>query len=432
MRITFIGTGYVGLVSGIMMSHLGHDVICIDTDKDKIEKLNQQIMPIFEPELLHYLKISADNGSIKFQNYYDESLKKSDAIFITVGTPPLESGEADLSFIMETINNITNYTISGLVIIKSTVPPGTCAKIVKTLPKNSNIRIASNPEFLREGNAVFDFLNPDRIIIGTNDKQSELVLHAIYQPLLDKNIPTVSANLETAELIKYASNAFLATKIAFINEIADLSEKCGADIRKISLGVGLDSRIGEKFLKPGPGFGGSCFPKDICALSNYAKNSKSDFLVLDAVIKSNKERPANLVNKFAQFFDNDFTGKCLAILGLAFKAGTDDIRSSPAIEIIKILLSKGANIIAYDPAAMENARKILQEVKYADSALDACINADAVIILTEWPEFKELNFKDIYRQSKKPIIVDLRGILPVTELIEQGFVCYTIGRKYEN
>jgi UDPglucose 6-dehydrogenase len=258
------------------------------------------------------------------------------------------------------------------------------------------------------------------------------VLHAIYKPLLDKNIPIVSANLETAELIKYASNAFLATKIAFINEIADLSEKCGADIRNISLGVGLDSRIGEKFLKPGPGFGGSCFPKDICALSNYAKNSKSDFLVLDAVIKSNKERPANLVNKFAQFFDNDFTGKCLAILGLAFKAGTDDIRSSPAIEIIKILLAKGANIIAYDPAAMENARKILPEVKYADSALDACINADAVIILTEWPEFKELNFKDIYRQSKKPIIVDLRGILPVTELIEQGFVCYTIGRKYEN
>lgn len=427
MNITFIGSGYVGLVSGIMMSHIGYNVICLDTDQEKISQLQKGIIPIYEPGLANYL----DANRLKFINNYNEELRDAAVVFITVGTPSLPSGSANLQYIFEAIDNLTKWISKDcLIVIKSTVPPTTCNKIINYLAeKNFSHLVASNPEFLREGSAVHDFLHPDRIIIGTNNKAAEETLKLIYAPLVKKNIPIISTDLVTAELIKYASNAFLATKIAFTNELANLSEKIGANIQDLCIGIGSDTRIGHKFLTAGPGFGGSCFPKDILALSSLAKNYNLDCKVVDAVIASNEQRPVDMVDKIMSIMNNN---KIITMLGLTFKAGTDDVRCSPAIKIIELLLEQGFIIKAFDPVGMENAAQHIkhENLFYADNAIDACDNSDAIVIATEWSQFKELNWDMIYTKVRSQVIIDLRNLLADDVIQAIGFRYYSIGKPY--
>ncbi|WPY00991.1 UDP-glucose/GDP-mannose dehydrogenase family protein [Candidatus Trichorickettsia mobilis] len=475
MDIAFIGVGYVGLVSGVMMSYLGHNVTCIDTDVFKIEQLQAGILPIYEPGLEEYFKEELYSGKLNFSTQYS-AVKKAEVIFITVGTPSLASGAADISGVLDAIHNIqdninqdrpllklapveqvlgafgaqdrnvlnvhedpsTKVTTqlftgvefqnrSSVIVIKSTIPPGTCRNIDNALRiKGKQYHIASNPEFLREGCAVQDFLTPDRIVIGTNDDYAKQILTTLYQPLLARDIPFIWTDLATAELIKYAANSFLATKIAFINEMANICEKIDANITELSLGMGSDHRIGMEFLQAGPGFGGSCFPKDILALSQVAKNYDLDCLVLDATIKANNLRSHDMVKKICNIMGTKLLGQVFAIFGLTFKAGTDDIRDSPAIKIIQLLQAEGAIIRVYDPQIFSP----LAGIECINSAIEACVGADAIIITTEWPEFRELDFDIIYQQLKTPIIIDLRNILDVTHLQQKGFKYYAVGRHH--
>ncbi|WP_375334139.1 UDP-glucose dehydrogenase family protein [Candidatus Tisiphia endosymbiont of Xenochironomus xenolabis] len=431
MKLHVIGTGYVGLVSGVMMSYLGHDVTCLDSDISKIDQLKKNILPIYEPKLAEYLPPLVKSGKLRFTASYSAELQNSQAVFITVGTPSLPSGKADLQYIFAAIDNLCPWIKDDcLIIIKSTVPPTTCNQIIDYLNnKNFKFSVASNPEFLREGTAIEDFLNPDRILIGTNNKQAEDLLKEIYRPLITKNIPMVSTDLVTAELTKYVSNAFLATKIAFINEMANLCEKMGANTKDLSCGVGLDKRIGKEFLNVGPGFGGSCFPKDMLALGQIAKHYQCNFQIVNSVINSNYQRPYDMVDKIHDIIGNNLHNKVISILGLTFKAGTDDVRESPAIKIVKILVDKGANIRVFDPVGMNNAKKEVKNVFFADSALSACKNSDIIIVATEWSEFKDLDWSLIRHQVKSPIILDLRHILDGDMLKALGFKYYLIGIK---
>lgn len=433
MNITFIGSGYVGLVSGIIMSYLGHNVTCLDNNEVKISKLNKQILPIYELSLDEYLQKVLLAGRLKFTNIYNNELQNAEAIFITVGTPSKESGEADLKYVYDAIDKVSEHINKDcLIVIKSTVPPDSCNNIIAYLKsKGFSFNVASNPEFLREGSAVEDFLYPDRIVVGVNNKESEVILRKIYAPLIEQGAKFVVTDLVTSELIKYASNSFLATKIAFINEMADLCEKIGGNIKDLSKGVGLDQRIGQNFLNAGPGFGGSCFPKDILALNSLIKSYDIDCKILEAVITSNKERPKSMVDKISTLLDGDLKDKHIAILGLTYKAGTDDIRASPAIEIIKILLDKGGYVKAFDPIGLENAKKNFENknLLYLDSAVEACKLTNVIVIATEWLEFKELNWQEIYNLVKSPIIIDLRNILDSEAMKKIGFRYYTVGSK---
>jgi len=428
MNITFIGSGYVGLVSGTMLAELGHNVTCLDTNAAKIADLKKGILPIYEPGLDQYLASNMANGRLTFSSTYDAQLKESSAVFITVWTPTLESGEADLSFIFDAVDNLIPFINDDCVIvIKSTVPPGTCGKVSDMLKaRNLNYAVASNPEFLREGSAIADFISPLRIVVGSSNPNAKKVLEEIYAPQTSKGFLLINTDPATSELIKYASNAFLATKLAFINEIANLCEKIPANIEELTHAMGLDPRIGKEFLKAGPGFGGSCFPKDILALSTIAKNYKTDFQVLDAVINSNKQRPSFMVEKIKNILGT-LQDKNIAVLGLTFKANTDDIRSSPAIDIINLLIQEKANILSFDPEGMDNARAILKSVSFANSSAEACVNADGLIILTEWEEFKNMNFKEIYNSMKNPVIIDLRNILKRDVLTNIGFEYHSVG-----
>lgn len=434
MKIAFIGTGYVGLVSGIMMSHLGHVVSCIDTNPKKITQLKQYKSPIFEPGLDNYLKKYGNTKRLNFMLEYNETISDTEAVFITVGTPPKSDGSADLSYIYEAVEMTTKYTNKDCVIvIKSTVPPGTCQAIKQFMKsKGITINIASNPEFLREGNAIEDFLKPDRIIIGTDSEKTLQIMRNIYQPLSNQRIKILESDLCTAELIKYASNTFLANKITFINETADLCEVIGADIKLLSEGVGLDKRIGKDFLNAGPGFGGSCFPKDILALQHLAKSVNSEFLILDAIIKANTSRPMQIVNKIANILGGNLTGKKLSFWGLTYKAGTDDLRSSPAIELINILQQQKADIVAYDPKGMSNVKKYFDNLKCSNTAFAAAHKADAIIIATEWPEFKEFNYTELKSVLKSPIIIDLRNLLDPKKMKQYGFKYYSVGRRHND
>ncbi|MDN3031325.1 MAG: UDP-glucose/GDP-mannose dehydrogenase family protein [Candidatus Tisiphia sp.] len=431
IKLHVIGTGYVGLVSGVMMSYLGHDVTCLDSDISKIDQLKKNILPIYEPKLAEYLPPLVKSGKLRFTASYSAELQNSQAVFITVGTPSLPSGKADLQYIFTAIDNLCPWIKDDcLIIIKSTVPPTTCNQIIDYLNnKNFKFSVASNPEFLREGTAIEDFLNPDRILIGTNNKQAEDLLKEIYRPLITKNIPMVSTDLVTAELTKYVSNAFLATKIAFINEMANLCEKMGANTKDLSCGVGLDKRIGKEFLNVGPGFGGSCFPKDMLALGQIAKHYQCNFQIVNSVINSNYQRPYDMVDKIHDIIGNDLHNRVISVLGLTFKAGTDDVRESPAIKIVKILVDKGANIRVFDLVGMNNAKKEVKNVFFADSALSACKNSDIIIVATEWSEFKDLDWSLIRHQVKSPIILDLRHILDGDMLKALGFKYYLIGIK---
>ncbi|WP_410520752.1 UDP-glucose dehydrogenase family protein [Candidatus Tisiphia endosymbiont of Dioctria rufipes] len=433
MRLHFIGTGYVGLVSGIMMSYLGHDVTCLDTDISKIDQLKKNILPIYEPKLAKYLPPLVKSSKLQFTASYSAELRNSQAVFITVGTPPLPSGEADLQYIFIAIDNLCEWINDDcLIVIKSTVPPTTCNQIIDYLKKrNLKFPIASNPEFLREGTAVDDFLNPDRILIGTNNKHVEDLLKKIYLPLTTKNISLICTDLVTAELTKYASNAFLATKTAFINEMANLCEKTGANIKELSIAMGLDKRIGKESLNTGPGFGGSCFPKDLLALSQIAEHYQCNLQIVNAVISSNDQRVYDMADRIHYIINDNLTNKNITVLGLTYKAGTDDIRSSPIIKIIKILVDKGANIKAFDPIGMDNAKKELKNIFFTDSALSACQNSDIIVVATEWSEFKDLDWSLIRRQVKSPIIIDFRHILDGNRLKALGFKYYLIGTQYE-
>ncbi|MDF2964958.1 MAG: udg [Rickettsiaceae bacterium] len=438
MKISFIGAGYVGLVSGSIFADLGHEVTCIDYDQEKIKKLEMGETPIFEPGLEEILKKNLLNKNLKFSQNIDSTIKQQDAIFIAVGTPSAVDGSADLSFVYAAIDNLCEFIHEHqIIVIKSTVPPGTAKNIQEYLiRKNLKNQIVSNPEFLREGQAIDDFINPDRIVIGTSSESSALVMRAIYKPLLDKGVRIVETDTTSAELIKYASNSFLALKIGFINEMANLCEDIGGNIEDLAYGMGLDKRIGSRHLKAGPGFGGSCFPKDILAIAYLAKHLNEPCGIIEAVIASNEKRKHLMVEKIIRALRGDLnnrtTGgnlqdKTIAVLGLTFKANTDDVRSSPAIEIVKLLVERKAHIKAYDPEGMENAKEILSGVNYASSIRDAANGADCVLILTEWAEFAEFDYSTLYDVLKEKLIIDLRNILNKQKIEQQGFRYICVG-----
>lgn len=434
MKITVIGTGYVGLVSGICFAKIGHEVICVDKIPEKISQLKSGIIPIFEPNLKELLdEVVADN-KISFTTDSKLAIQDSAAIFIAVGTPQSENGDADLSYVLEAVKEIAINSISPkLIVTKSTVPAGTGLKIknlVKEVNVNCEFFIASNPEFLREGCAIDDFMNPDRIVIGFEDQRAQKMLQEIYQYFPKSKI--VETDIVTAELIKYASNAFLATKISFINEMADLCENVGGDIKQLSRAVGLDSRIGNKFLNPGPGFGGSCFPKDILAILNIAKENNSKLSLIDSVIHSNQNRKIKMAKKAIDILDGNISGKKIALLGLAFKGNTDDIRYSPAIAIAKELLKNGANIIATDFEAIKNSKQELSEFKNIEFVLDvyeAIKNVDLIIIATEWKEYEQLDLEKIKTLTKSRKILDLRNLFDAKKMREKGFEYFYVGGK---
>ncbi len=440
MKITIIGTGYVGLVSGACFAEFGVDVVCIDNDKQKIDHLKKGKIPIFEPGLEDLVK----KNSLASRLYFDTDLKKyinqSDAIFIAVGTPSRRGdGHADLSFVFKVAEeiavNLNNYSV---IVNKSTVPVGT-GKMVKQIIKKKNpsldFDVASNPEFLREGSAIDDFMRPDRVVIGSESKKAKEILKELYRPLYLLETPILFTKRETAELIKYASNAFLATKITFINEISDLCEKIGANVNDISTGMGLDGRIGKKFLHPGPGYGGSCFPKDTLALVKTAKEYGSNLGLVENVVKSNKFRKKNIYKKVEHAFENKLQNKTITILGLTFKPNTDDMRDSPSIDLIKELTKKKVTLKVFDPEGMEEAKKIFgkkfSNILWCKEPYDAMRNSDAIVILTEWNQFRALNFKKVKKLLNKPLVIDFRNIYNPQDMIKLGVKYFSLGRNTE-
>ncbi len=434
MKITVIGTGYVGLVSGVCLAKLGHQVICVDKDSSKIDSLKQNIIPIFEPNLKELLVSVKNDNKISFTTNLAEALSGAQAVFIAVGTPQDEDGSADLSFVMAAAKEIGELSQEyKLIITKSTVPVGTGRKVAAVL-REANLRVefgvASNPEFLREGNALEDFMQPDRIVIGSDDEKSRKILAEIYEKFpLEKLVYT---DVTTAELIKYASNSFLATKISFINEMADLCEKAGGNIKQLAKAIGLDSRIGDKFLNPGPGFGGSCFPKDIMAILNVAREYGVELSLINSVITSNSLRKEKMVEKISAALGGNVAGKKIALLGLAFKGNTDDIRYSPAIVIAKTLAKKMAKIRATDPEAIENSRQELAEfsnIEFFQDPYEAIKGADLIVIATEWKNYSQLDLARIKTLTSSRKIVDLRNLLNAQTLEVEGFEYDYIGKN---
>ena len=431
MNLTIIGTGYVGLVTGACFAEFGYSVTCIDKDNERLEMLQSGKCPFFEPSMDELLDKHINKTKlISFSSTIKNNLDKTDIIFITVGTPTrrLEE-EADLSFVWqvadEIADNINNYC---LVVTKSTVPVGTTREVKKIISKKVNhnlFDVVSNPEFLREGSAINDFIRPDRVVIGTENKKSENIMRELYRPLFLKETPIVSTSIETSEIIKYASNSFLATKIAFINEVADLCEVVGADIQQVAYAMGIDKRIGSKFLNAGPGFGGSCFPKDVKAFVSTAKKKDINLSIINAVNKSNQDRINKISDKIISNIKNKST---ICFLGLSFKPNTDDVRESTSIKIASNLFEKGYKVQCYDPEAMNNAKKENSNLIFFNSAYDACEGASAIVIGTEWNEFRALNFKKISKILKEKIIFDLRNIYIPEDLNDLGFKYYGTGK----
>ena len=431
MKLCMIGTGYVGLVSGVCFSDLGNDVICVDHDNNKIESLKKGIIPIYEPGLEELVLKNYKNKKLKFSTNLKDSVYKSDIIFICVGTPTKKnSSAADLSQIFNVVNEIKNSITKFKVIInKSTVPITTGDKIEKIIsqkvPKKL-FSIVSNPEFLREGEAIRDFYKPDRIIIGTSDKKSNKILKNLYSPLTSKGAKYVNTSRRAAELIKYASNAFLATKITFINELANLCENINVNIEDVSIGMGLDKRIGGRFLRPGPAYGGSCFPKDTKAIVNTADKFKTNLSVIKSVIKSNKDRSSLLLKRVSEILKGKIKSKNICFLGVTFKANTDDMRDSPSLSMIPFLVKKGAMINYFDPTGEKKEFKNLKNVGYSNNISSAIKNSDLIIIHTEWNDFKSINFKKEVL-TKKFAIFDMRNIYSSAKMAEQKIKYYAIG-----
>ena len=427
-----IGTGYVGLVSGVCFSDLGNDVICVDKDQNKINNLKQGIIPIYEPGLEELVIKNYKNKRLKFSTDLNSSIKKSDIVFICVGTPTKKNGKgADLGQIYSVANEISHSINKFKIIItKSTVPVTTGDEIEKILSKKidkDKFSIVSNPEFLREGEAIRDFIYPDRVVIGVNDKRSAKILRNLYSPLISKGAKFISTNRRAAELIKYAANAFLATKITFINEIANLCEKTGIDVEDISIGIGLDKRIGSRFLRAGPAYGGSCFPKDTKAIVTTADKFKINLSVIKSVINSNSSRSKLLLNKVNEILGNKIKNKKICFLGVTFKANTDDMRDSSSLQMIPFLSKKGAKIKYYDPTGFKKEFNKLKNVNFANSINEAVKEADLVILHTEWNDFKSINFKKLH-PSKNLKIYDMRNIYSPSKIKSQGFKYFGIGR----
>ncbi|MDC0419784.1 UDP-glucose/GDP-mannose dehydrogenase family protein [Candidatus Pelagibacter sp.] len=432
MKICMIGTGYVGLVSGVCFSDLGNDVICVDKDQNKINNLQKGIIPIYEPGLEELVIKNYKNKKLKFSTDLDNSVKKSDIVFICVGTPTKKNGiGADLSQIYSVSKEISkSINKFKIIITKSTVPVTTGDEIEKILLKKVNknkFSVISNPEFLREGEAIRDFIYPDRVVIGANDKKSAKILKNLYSPLISKGAKFISTNRRAAELIKYASNAFLATKITFINEIANLCEKTGIDVEDISIGIGLDKRIGSRFLRAGPAYGGSCFPKDTKAIVTTADKFKTNLSVIKSVIKSNTSRSKLLLQKVNEILNNKITNKKICFLGVTFKANTDDMRDSSSLQMIPFLSKKGAKIKYYDPTGLKKEFNKLKNVNFENSINEAVKEADLVILHTEWNDFKSINFKKL-NPSKNLKIYDMRNIYSPSKIESQGFKYFGIGR----
>ena len=433
MKITMLGTGYVGLVSGTCFSEFGFDVCCVDKDEDKITNLKKNIVPIYEPGLENLVKKNKDANRLSFSVDIKKNIADADVIFIAVGTPARRGdGHADLSYIYDAAKEIAKFmTGYTLVVTKSTVPVGTGNEI-KNIIKNTNPRekfdVVSNPEFLREGNAIEDFMKPDRIIVGCETEKAKQVISKIYKPLNLIETPILFTDLKTAELIKYAGNAFLAVKISYINQMADFCEKVGADVHDVSRGIGLDKRIGNKFLHPGPGYGGSCFPKDTQALLRTANYYGSNISIVETVINYNSKRKTEMADKIINSLGKNYKGKKVSILGLAFKPETDDMRESPCLDIIPKLQIKNIQISAFDPVALDEAQKLLNNVEFANSIEDCISDSDAVVILTEWNEFRSLSPQRLKKYMKGNILIDLRNALNSDSFRESGFNLIQVGR----
>ena len=433
MRVAMIGAGYVGLVSGTCFANFGHTVICVDKDARKIEGLKGGEMPIFEPGLAELVEANSKAGRLSFTTDTAAAVNACDAVFIAVGTPSRRGdGHADLSFVYQVAREIAAAVKDEKVVVtKSTVPVGTgdeVARIIAEVNPNAKVAVVSNPEFLREGAAIADFMKPDRIVIGTEDARARAVMAELYRPFEDQRTPILFTARRGAELIKYAANAFLATKITFINEIADLCEKTGADVQEVARGIGLDNRIGPNFLQPGPGYGGSCFPKDLLALLKAGVDYGTPIRSIETIISINEQRKRSMARKVTAACGGSIRGKLVAVLGLTFKSNTDDMRESPAITVIAALQDAGAKVRAYDPEGMEHARNILQDVTYAQDAYSCAEGADVLVVLTEWDMFKSLDLARIKQILKQPIVVDLRNIYRPMDMIERGFDYHSVGR----
>ena len=433
MKITMLGTGYVGLVSGTCFSEFGFNVCCVDKDKDKITNLKENIIPIYEPGLENLIKKNKDANRLTFSNDIKKNITNADIIFIAVGTPARRGdGYADLSYVYEAAEEIAKNLIGYTVVVtKSTVPVGTGNEIKKIIRKTNpkaKFDVVSNPEFLREGNAIEDFMRPDRVVVGYETEKAKEVISKIYKPLYLIETPILFTDLKTAELIKYAGNAFLAVKISYINQMADLCEKVGADVHDVSRGIGLDKRIGSKFLHPGPGYGGSCFPKDTQALVKTANYFNSNISIVENVINYNSKRKIDMAEKIIFALGKNYKNKKISILGLSFKPETDDMRESPSLDIIPKLQENNLQISVYDPVAMDEAKKLLQNVQFTESIEDCIKNSDALVILTEWNEFRSLSPERLKKHMKGNILIDLRNALNSDNFRESGFNLTQIGR----
>ncbi len=429
-----IGTGYVGLVSGACFSDFGHDVVCVDKDARKIELLHQNVMPIYEPGLAELVASNVKAGRLSFTTDLAEGVKGADAVFIAVGTPSRRGdGHADLSYVFAAAEEIAAAVDGPTVIVtKSTVPVGTgdeVERIVARVAPDKGIAVVSNPEFLREGAAISDFKRPDRVVVGSEDEGASQVMRDIYRPLsLNQSAPVMFTGRRTAELIKYAANAFLAVKITFINEIADLCEQVGADVQEVSRGIGMDNRIGRKFLNAGPGYGGSCFPKDTLALLKTADDNETPLRIVEATVQVNDQRKRAMGRKVIKAMGGDVRGKTVAILGLTFKPNTDDMRDAPSLAVIQTLQDAGAAVRAYDPEGVEQARPLVKDVEFCASPYAAAEGADALVIVTEWDEFRALDLNRMKKLLNQPLLVDLRNIYPETEAANAGFTLVGVGR----
>ena len=433
MKIVMIGAGYVGLVSATCFAEFGWTVECVDKDAKRVEQLRNGVVPIYEPGLEDLLDRNLADARLSFSTELANAVSTADLVFLAVGTPMRRGdGYADLSYVYEAVEELTPH-LTGFTVIttKSTVPVGTSREIerrIRALRKDVDIAVCSNPEFLREGSAIQDFTHPDRVLVGCDDQRARAVMERVYQPLALRNAPLVFTSRESAELAKYAANSFLAMKISFINEIADLCEQVGADIQEVANAIGSDGRIGGKFLHPGPGYGGSCFPKDVAALIRTAREAKAPLSMIEQVEKVNTERKIAMAARVEQAVGGSLQGKTIAVLGVTFKSNTDDMRDAPSLVLVPMLQERGAKIRAYDPKGEQNARPLLEGIQWCDGALEAADGADALVVVTEWNEFRGLDLKAMNKRMKGNVLVDLRNIYGVEEAQAAGFVYSSIGR----
>ena len=433
MKIAVIGSGYVGLVTGTCLAETGNDVICVDVDKEKVDKMRNGVVPIYEPHLDVLFQRNIKQNRLKFTLSLEKGLKDASIVFLALPTPPGEDGSADLSYVLNVAEEIGKLISDYKVIVdKSTVPVGTAEKVRAVISKNSKVDfdVVSNPEFLKEGFAVDDFMKPDRVVVGTSSPRAKRLMEQLYKPFVRQGNPIIFMDEKSAELTKYAANAFLATKITFMNEIANYCELIGADVDMVRKGIGTDSRIGKRFLFPGIGFGGSCFPKDVLALSNSGKQENYDFKIINAVLEVNHLQKLKLVEKVKNYFGDNLSGKKLALWGLAFKPDTDDIREAPALYMIDELNKLGAKITAFDPEAMDNIKNLIGDsIQYVSNQYDALHGADALLIATEWSVFRNPDFSKIENMLSNKVIFDGRNVFDLDFMTEKGFHYESIGRK---